>query len=161
MLKDMEPDYVHKYDQMRSYVDLMLHEAMKLRPDAKHLRFSNASSRLTSTFIERLERQFPIDSKAYALEIPDGARFCRSTFCPRQSLEPCRKRNDGPHDNRNHFRPHCSGSHCHGSTQHVKYFEIAYSLGFDYPAHFNNFFKKQTGKTPGDFRSLRAASFIA
>lgn len=31
--------------------------------------------------------------------------------------------------------------------------ELAFSLGFDEAAHFNNFFKKMTGMSPGEFRS--------
>ena len=30
--------------------------------------------------------------------------------------------------------------------------EIAYHLGFEEPAHFGNFFKRQTGQTPASFR---------
>ncbi len=30
--------------------------------------------------------------------------------------------------------------------------ELAYKLGFEEPAHFSNFFKRQTGTTPGTFR---------
>ncbi len=30
--------------------------------------------------------------------------------------------------------------------------ELAYYLGFEEPAHFNNFFKKMVGTTPGEFR---------
>src|SRR5690606_37310415 len=30
--------------------------------------------------------------------------------------------------------------------------EIAYSLGFEYPAHFTNFYKKKTGQTPPSLR---------
>lgn len=30
--------------------------------------------------------------------------------------------------------------------------EIAYSLGFEYPTYFNNFFRKHTGTTPLAFR---------
>jgi len=32
--------------------------------------------------------------------------------------------------------------------------EIAYGLGFEYPAYFNNFFKKQTQTNPTAFRQL-------
>lgn len=32
--------------------------------------------------------------------------------------------------------------------------EIAYALGFEYPQYFNKLFKKKTGKTPVQFRSL-------
>lgn len=32
--------------------------------------------------------------------------------------------------------------------------EIAYSLGFEYPQYFNKLFKKKTGKTPVEFRSM-------
>ena len=32
--------------------------------------------------------------------------------------------------------------------------EIAYELGFKYPAHFTRAFKKNTGITPIEFRSL-------
>ncbi|TND08038.1 MAG: DNA-binding domain-containing protein [Bacteroidetes bacterium] len=40
------------------------------------------------------------------------------------------------------------------SPQSVK--EISYALGFDDPAYFNRFFKKQTGKTPVEYRQQHA-----
>jgi AraC family transcriptional activator of pobA len=33
--------------------------------------------------------------------------------------------------------------------------EIAYDLGFKYPAHFTRVFKKNTGYTPNEYRSLK------
>uniref|UniRef100_UPI00313DFF0E helix-turn-helix domain-containing protein n=1 Tax=Dyadobacter sp. OTU695 TaxID=3043860 RepID=UPI00313DFF0E len=32
--------------------------------------------------------------------------------------------------------------------------EIAYALGFEYPAYFNNYFKRLTGSTPNTFRKV-------
>ena len=32
--------------------------------------------------------------------------------------------------------------------------EIAYSLGFEEPTHFNNFFKKRTRQTPTTYRTV-------
>ncbi|MDX1641387.1 MAG: helix-turn-helix domain-containing protein, partial [Balneolaceae bacterium] len=31
--------------------------------------------------------------------------------------------------------------------------EIAFDLGFDEPAHFSRFFKKETGKSPSQYRT--------
>jgi AraC-like DNA-binding protein len=36
--------------------------------------------------------------------------------------------------------------------------ELAYELGFEESAHFNNFFKKITGQTPSEFRVLARQS---
>ena len=36
--------------------------------------------------------------------------------------------------------------------------ELAYELGFEESAHFNNFFKKTTGQTPSEFRVLARQS---
>lgn len=38
--------------------------------------------------------------------------------------------------------------------------ELAYQLGFEEPAHFNNFFKKLTGYTPGKFREKSSINNI-
>jgi AraC-like DNA-binding protein len=157
MLKDMETDYIHKYDQMRSYVDLMLHEAMKLRPDQKHLRLSNASSRLTSIFVELLERQFPIDSHAYALKFRTAHDFADQLSVHVNHLNRVIKETTGR--TTTEIISDRIVQEAIAMLQHttLNISEIAYSLGFDYPAHFNNFFKKQTGKTPGEFRSFRPA----
>ena len=39
--------------------------------------------------------------------------------------------------------------------------EIAYSLGFEYPTYFNNFFKKHTGTTPLTFRRAQVTALPA
>ena len=65
MLTEIESDYIFKYDLLHNYVNLIIHEAMKIQPAESYFKHSNASSRITSLFLELLERQFPIDSPAH------------------------------------------------------------------------------------------------
>ena len=61
MFEEIESDYIHKYDVLRNLAFELIHFAMKL-PSAKiDKQPINASQRISSLFLELLERQFPID----------------------------------------------------------------------------------------------------
>ena len=62
-------DYAYKDDLMRNYINLIIHEALKLQPSEQYEQHSNAASRLTSVFLELLERQFPIESADNPLQL--------------------------------------------------------------------------------------------
>ena len=62
MFEEINSDYIHKYDVLRSLVFELLHFAMKMQPSEKFEKHSiNASQRISTLFLELLERQFPID----------------------------------------------------------------------------------------------------
>ena len=63
MIEEQETDYVFKDDLIRNYINLILHESMKMQPSENFFKHKNASSRITSLFLELLERQFPIETK--------------------------------------------------------------------------------------------------
>lgn len=152
MLVELDSDYIHKYDVLRNYLSLVLHEALKLRPADSYFQHTNASARIASLFIELLERQFPIDTPDHVL------RFKRATdYASRLSVHV------------NHLNRAVKEVTGKTTTEHIadritneakallrhtdwNVSEIAYSLGFEYPAYFNNFFKKQTDQTPRSFR---------
>jgi hypothetical protein len=61
MMTEIQSDYVHKYDMLRAYLHLMIHETMKMHP-AENLSLIRMPPKGCSLFMELLERQFPIDS---------------------------------------------------------------------------------------------------
>ncbi|WP_431217879.1 helix-turn-helix domain-containing protein [Puia sp. P3] len=62
MLRELEGDYLYKYDLLRNLVMELIHYGQKLQPLSAMKSTQNAAERISSLFIELLERQFPIDS---------------------------------------------------------------------------------------------------
>src|SRR3954468_16040918 len=69
MIEEQKSDYAYKDDLMRNYINLIIHEALKLQPSEHYDQHKNAASRLTSIFLELLERQFPIESADRPLQL--------------------------------------------------------------------------------------------
>src|SRR5215213_164354 len=69
MIEEQKSDYTYKDDLIRNYINLIIHEALKLQPSGDYDQHSNAASRLTSVFLELLERQFPVESTERSLQL--------------------------------------------------------------------------------------------
>ncbi|WP_426671558.1 AraC family transcriptional regulator [Mucilaginibacter sp. McL0603] len=63
MHKELASDYAFKYDLIRNYVLELIHYGQKLQPATALYPSHTASARVSSLFIELLERQFPIESQ--------------------------------------------------------------------------------------------------
>jgi AraC family transcriptional regulator, transcriptional activator of pobA len=64
MQQEISSDYLFKYDLIRNYVMEVIHYGQKLEPLTTYNSTHNASARVSSLFIELLERQFPIASRS-------------------------------------------------------------------------------------------------
>src|SRR5205814_8466625 len=69
MIEEQKTDYVYKDDLIRNYINLIIHEALKLQPSEHYDQHKNAASRLASLFLELLERQFPIETTDRPLQL--------------------------------------------------------------------------------------------
>src|SRR3954462_588327 len=69
MIDEQQTDYAYKDDLIRNYINLIIHEALKLQPSENYDQHKNAFSRITSVFLELLERQFPIESANRSLQL--------------------------------------------------------------------------------------------
>src|SRR3954471_19568224 len=52
MIEEQKSDYAYKDDLIRNYINLIIHEALKLQPPEDSNNHNNASSRLASVFLE-------------------------------------------------------------------------------------------------------------
>jgi len=152
MIDEQESDYIYKDELIRNYISLIIHESLKLEPEENFERNKNASSRLTSVFLELLERQFPIETTDTPLKLKTAQHYAHYLNVHINYLNRAVKEITGK-STTTHITERII-TEAKALLQHTDWSisEIAYSLGFDYPTYFNNFFKKQTGTNPKAFR---------
>jgi len=152
MIKEYETDYVFKDDLMRSYVNLIIHESMKMQPSENFFKHKNASSRITSLFLELLERQFPIETKNEPLALKTPQDYAQSLAVHVNHLNRSVKEVTGKPTTA-HITERIINE-AKALLQHTDWSisDIGYSLGFEYPSYFNNYFKRLTGTIPKSLR---------
>jgi len=154
MLAEQDNDYAFKDEVIRNYINLIIHEAVKLQPAINQSKKANAAERITAVFLELLERQFPIENTERPLELKTAQDFAKNLFVHVNYLNSSVKEVTGKPTTA-HIADRII-SEAKALLQHTNWSisEIAYALGFEYPTYFNNFFKKKTGEIP---RSVRLA----
>jgi AraC family transcriptional regulator, transcriptional activator of pobA len=152
MQADIESSYVHKYDLMRNYVNVIAHEAMKMQPSELNDLHINGSARLSSQFHELLERQFPIESPEHKLKLKTAKDYASKLGVHVNHLNRALKENTGKTTTEHIINRILSQSKVMLRHSNWSIAEIAFCLGFEYPAYFNNLFKKQIGTTPKAYR---------
>ena len=152
MIDEQQTDYAYKDDLMRNYINLIIHEALKLQPSENYDKHKNAASRITSVFLELLERQFPIESKDHPLRLKTAQDYAKGMTVHVNHLNRAVKETTGK-STTTHITDRIV-SEAKALLQHTDWniADIAYALGFVYPTYFNNFFKRLTGTNPTALR---------
>lgn len=152
MITEQESNYVYKDELIRNYISLIIHESLKMEPAENYEQNKNASSRLTSVFLELLERQFPIETIQNPLQLRTAQHYAQHLNVHINYLNRAVKEVTGK-STTSHITERII-TEAKALLQHTDWSisEIAYALGFEYPTYFNNFFKKQTGTNPKAFR---------
>jgi AraC-like DNA-binding protein len=153
MYKELSSDYVYKYDLLRNYVMELIHYGQKLQPATALYPTHNASARVSSLFIELLERQFPIESVNQRLSLRTAKDYADRLAIHVNHLNKVLKENTGKTT---------TGLISSRIAQEARILlrqtswnvsEIAYSLGFEEVAHFSNFFRRHAAVSPLGFRN--------
>lgn len=153
MIEEQQTDYTYKDDLIRNYINLLIHEALKLQPSENFDQHRNASSRITSVFLELLERQFPIEDTERPLQLKTAQDYAKNLNVHTNHLNRAVKEVTGKATTA-HISERIIGE-AKALLLHTDWniADIAYALGFEYPTYFNNFFKKITGTNPKSLRT--------
>ncbi|SHM13031.1 helix-turn-helix domain-containing protein [Mucilaginibacter sp. OK098] len=153
MYKEISSDYTYKYDLLRNYVLELIHYGQKLQPATSLYPLHTASARVSSLFIELLERQFPIESPHQKLGLRTAKDYAERLSVHVNHLNKVLKENMGKTTTDIISSRIIQEAKILLKQTDWNISEIAYSLGFEEVAHFSNFFRKQTTLAPVAFRS--------
>ena len=145
--------FAYKYDLLRAYLLEVLYYGQQLQPAPTPTPDYSAAARLAARFADLLERQFPLASPQQHLRLRTARDFAQALAVHPHHL--------------NRVLHHTRGTTTTALiadrvAQEAKLLlrqtdwtlaEIADGLGFANAAHFGTFFKRQTGRAPGAFRS--------
>jgi AraC-like DNA-binding protein len=153
MLDEIGSDYIYKYDLITNYIMEMIHYALKVQPTETLYQHTDANARITAVFTELLERQFPIDSPSQRFTLRSASDFAEKLSVHVNHLNRAIRLTTGK-TTTDHIAERLT-SEAKALLKHTDWniSEISYCLGFEEPAHFNHFFKKQTTVTPSAFRN--------
>lgn len=149
---EIDSDYAYKYDLIRNYVSELIHFGQKLQPVTALYSKHNSAARVSSLFIELLERQFPIESPHQKVELKTAKDFATRLSVHVNHLNKVLKENTGKTTTELISNRLTQEAKILLKETNWNVSEIAYALGFEELAHFSNFFKKQTSLTPLSFR---------
>lgn len=153
MLTEIASDYMYKYDLIRNYMTEMIHHAMKMQPTETLYQHVDANARITAVFTELLERQFPIESPTQRFSLRSARDFAEQLAVHVNHLNRAIRHTTGKTTTDHIFERLASEAMALLKHTNWNISEISYSLGFEEPAHFNHFFRKQTSQTPTAYRA--------
>ncbi|MES1159586.1 MAG: helix-turn-helix transcriptional regulator, partial [Bacteroidota bacterium] len=113
----------------------------------------NASSRVSSLFIELLERQFPVESPRQQLQLRTPKDYADRLAIHVNHLNKVLKVNTGKTTTELIAGRIIQEAKILLKQTDWNVSEIAWCLGFEEVAHFSNFFRKQTQFSPLAFRN--------
>ncbi len=145
-------DYDYKNELLKSCIELIIQEAIRIQPPQNELHHTNAATRITNLFMDLLERQFPIENTEAPLRLRTAQDFAGSLSVHINYLNRAVKEITGKPTS-----VHIADRIVAEAKALLLYTDwsvadIAYGLGFEYPTYFNNYFKRVTGVTPKSLR---------
>jgi AraC-like DNA-binding protein len=152
MISEQNTNYTFKDDLIRNYINLIIHEALKLQPSENFDQVKNAAHRITNVFLELLERQFPIEGTNRPLKLRTAQDYATALNLHVNYLNRAVKETTGK-STTTHISERIANE-AKALLLHTDWnvADIGYALGFEYPTYFNNFFKRVTGTNPTSLR---------
>ncbi|MGO4770697.1 helix-turn-helix domain-containing protein [Flavobacterium sp. W22_SRS_FK3] len=154
MFDEINSDYAFKYDVLRNLVFEIIHLALKTQTITTSLYSkSNATIRVSSLFLELLERQFPIESISQQINFRSPSEFASQLNVHVNHLNKALKETTGKTTSQIISERVVQEAMILLKQTNWNINEIAWCLGFEELSHFINFFKKNAKVSPKKYRS--------
>ncbi|WP_353719091.1 helix-turn-helix transcriptional regulator [Dyadobacter sp. 676] len=148
--------YPYKFDMIRSVLQMIILEGIRLQGPVVS---ENSNDRLISRFFALLNQQFPVDSPENPLRLLTPAAYAEQLSIHVNHLNNVLKRSTGKTTREIIHERIVEEAKTLLLNTDWDAAQIAYTLGFEYPSHFNKYFKQNTRTTPLLFREqLRQAN---
>lgn len=153
MFDEITSSYQNKDDLLRSYIEIIMHEAQKASPQDEDFINKSSAVRLTELFLQLLNRQFPVAAPQYMIQLKNASEFAKQLSVHTNHLNKSLKAVTGKSTTEHINEKMINEAKALLNSSSWDIAEIGYSLGFQHASNFTIFFKKHTKATPASFRS--------
>lgn len=155
MFEEINSDYVHKYDALRNLVFDILHRTIKTHSLTNRINKQvNASQRISVSFLELLEGQFPIDDVRQRLRLRSPSDISNQLSIHVNHLNKAVKEITQKTTTEIIAERILQEAKILLKQTNWTVSDIAFALGFAEVTNFNNFFKKHIKLSPTKFRNI-------
>jgi AraC family transcriptional regulator, transcriptional activator of pobA len=144
IMNEKEGQFEFKEDAIRTMVLQIVHQAIKMRPAENTIPEKvNAAGRITSLFLELLERQFPVEHTAAEVQLRSASDFASQMAVHVNHLNKSVK--EVTNKTTSEIIMQRLLQEAKIMLKHTTWpiSDIAYALGFEGPTHFSGFIKSQ------------------
>jgi AraC-like DNA-binding protein len=156
----MATDYPFKWEMIRTLLLLLIHEGIRLQ-HTDLAKSAPVADRVVNGFFAALNQQFPIHSPENPLKPISPSSIAEQLHVHVNHLNSVIKKHTG-RTTRDIIHERVIGEAktlLRNTDWNIS--EIAYALGFEYPSHFNKYFKHLASVTPMEFRGSKQPALAA
>jgi AraC-like DNA-binding protein len=152
-------DYFYKNEMIIDVLHLLILEGIRLQSPGHEVQAAKPVHRIVTNFFNLLNKQFPVDSPENPLTLLSPSQYAAELNVHVNHLNAMVKRDAGKSTRTIIKEKIITEAKTLLSNTEWDVSEVAYSLGFEYPSHFNKYFKQYTSVTPLEFREQNRVLF--
>ncbi|MDJ1482349.1 helix-turn-helix transcriptional regulator [Cytophagaceae bacterium YF14B1] len=154
ILNEKNGQFEFKDDAIRTLILQLIHSAIKMRPAINTIPEKvTAASRITSLFLELLERQFPLESTSSEIQLRSASDFANQMAVHVNHLNKSVKEVTAKTTSEIIMQRLLQEAKIMLKHTSWPISDIAYALGFEGPTHFSTFIKRQLQLSPSQYRN--------
>jgi len=152
LTKAVKSEFTFRNEMVSSYIRLLVFEGMKATCKTTPDRRSEAAGRITRQFLQLLEKQFPVRAPDRPMRLNTAGVFANMLAIHVNHLNAMVRKVTGQTTTQHIVARRIAEAKVLLRHTDWTIADISAGLGFDYPNHFNEFFKRNTGTTPLGYR---------